>query len=339
MACMRNRFPSCRAALSVALWLVAALVCGCAARPEIGRWEGPSTPAPVNIAKWTFGETEAALLSTAHYRIYTTITDEEVLALLPQIMEGAIAMYQQVAPVPLSDRPLECFIFRSRGEWDRYTQFYAGPDAKVYLQIRNGGYTIQDRYVAWYIGRLNTFSITAHEGWHQFAGRHFKGRMPPFLEEGIACMFETIAWRDRLPQWNLSMNAPRAQSLRKAMDAGDLYTLEQLCAMHAGDIVGQQHGKIDTFYAQCWSFARFLWEGEGGKYRPALQKMLADIAAGTVYDPTGSHKRADAPWNRAAVRTIVEHYLGRPLSEIEPQWRAFMRTIAYDELSLHWQSG
>lgn len=321
------------------LWLVALLLGGCAVRAEPGRWEGPSAPAAVAVTKWTFGETEARLLSTARYRIYTTIADEEVLALLPQVMEGALTMYQRVAPVPLSDRPMECFIFRSRGEWDRYTQFYAGPDAKVYLQIRNGGYTIQDRYVAWYIGRVQTFSVSAHEGWHQFAGRHFVGRLPPFLEEGLACMFETVSWRDRLPQWNLSMNAPRAQSLRAAMDAQELYGLAQLCSMHAGDIVGQPHGKIDTFYAQCWSFARFLWEGEGGRYRPALQRLIADIAAGTVHDPTGSHRRAGAPWNRAAVRPMLEHYLGASLDAIEPSWRAFMRRIAYEELPGHWQGG
>ena len=248
-------------------------------------------------------------------------------------------MYQEIAPgVQLSDRHLDCFIFRWRSEWDEYTQKYAGNDAKVYLQIRSGGYTIYDRYVAYYIGREGTFAVAAHEGWHQFAGRHFKGRMPPFLEEGLACMFETISWKDRLPRWNLSVNTQRAQTLRKAMDAKDLWPLEKLISMHAGDIVGESNDRIDAFYAQCWAFAKFLYEGENGKYRPALQKWLAETANGTVYDPTKSHARAIAPWNRKAVRPMLEHYLGMELPEIDKAFNVYMKKVAYEELSGQWHS-
>jgi hypothetical protein len=208
------------------------------------------------VTQWSFGEEKAKLLESRHYHVYTTIKEDEVLDLLPQVMEGALSMYQEIAPgVAMSDRHMDCFIFRWRSEWDEYTQKYAGNDAKVYLQIRSGGYTIYDRYVAYYIGREGTFAVAAHEGWHQFAGRHFKGRMPPFLEEGLACMFETISWKDHLPRWNLSVNTQRAQTLRKAMDAKDLWPLEKLISMHAGDIVGESNDRIDAFYAQCWAFA------------------------------------------------------------------------------------
>jgi hypothetical protein len=317
---------------------VGLLIIGCS-QATLGKWEGPEQPAPTKVTQWAFGEEKAKLLESTHYNVYTTIKEDEVLDLLPQVMEGALSMYQQIAPgVVMSDRHMECFIFRWRSEWDEYTQKYAGTDAKIYLQIRSGGYTIYDRYVAYYIGREGTFAVAAHEGWHQFAGRHFKGRMPPFLEEGLACMFETISWKDHLPRWNLSVNTQRAQTLRKAIDAKDLWPLEKLISMHAGDIVGESNDRIDAFYAQCWAFAKFLYEGENGKYRPALQKWLAETAAGTVYDPTKSHARAIAPWNRKAVRPMLEHYLGMELPEIDQAFNTYMKKVAYDELSGQWHS-
>jgi hypothetical protein len=162
--------------------------------------------------------------------------------------------------------------------------------------------------------------------------------MPPFLEEGLACMFETITWQGSLPRFNLSVNAMRAETLRKAVEAKDVIPLWELCSMHAGDIVGAKNEKIDAFYAQCWAFARFLWEGEHNRYRPVFQKWLADTADGTVYDPTGSHVRALAPWNRKAVGPMIEHYLGRSLSEVDQSYQSYMKTIAYEELPAHHRS-
>jgi len=311
---------------------VGLLIIGCS-QATLGKWEGPGQAAPTKVTQWAFGEEKAKLLESKHYHVYTTIKEDEVLDLLPQVMEGALSMYQEIAPgVAMSDRQMDCFIFRWRSEWDEYTQKYAGNDAKIYLQIRSGGYTIYDRYVAYYIGREGTFAVAAHEGWHQFAGRHFKGRMPPFLEEGLACMFETISWKDNLPRWNLSVNTQRAQTLRKAIDGKDTWALEKLISMHAGDIVGESNDRIDAFYAQCWAFAKFLYEGENGKYRPAMQKWLAETAAGTVYDPSKSHSRAIAPWNRKAVRPMLEHYLGMELPEIDKAFNAYMKKVAFEEL-------
>lgn len=308
------------------------LAAGCASRSEVGSWQGPQKLSAANVAEWTFGEEKARVLQSEHYHIYTTIQDQEVLDLLPQVMEGALSMYHQVANVSLSDKPLDCYLFRWRSEWDRFTQRNTGNDAKIYLQIRSGGYTLHDRYVAYYIGRLGTFSVAAHEGWHQFLGRNFKGRLPPFVEEGFACMFETISWQKKLPRWNLSINAPRAQALRKAIEANAILPLEKICAMHAGDIVGESNLRVDGFYAQAWAFARFLYEANNGKYRPALQKWLAETADGMVYDPTHTHNRANSPWNRSGVRPMIEHYLGCDIATLDVAYRGYMKKVAYEEL-------
>ena len=106
--------------------------------------------------------------------------------------------------------------------------------------------------------------------------------------------------------------------------------------MHAGDVVNEPGDRIEAFYGECWAFARFLWEGEGGKYRPAMQKLLADTAAGTVYDPTGTLRHAGPIWNPAAARPMLEHYLGMDLKAIDEAYQKFIRKVAFDEFDAQW---
>jgi len=305
---------------------------GCASNTQLGQWAGPDAAIASQAAPWKFGDRPAQILVTQHYRIHTTIQDEEVLAALPQLLEGAMHRYKEMTPgLAVSDKPLDCFVFRTRTEWEAYTRKYTGPDATVYLQIVAGGYAYSDKFVAYYIGRSETFSVTAHEGWHQYCGRNFKGRLPPFLEEGIACMFEQVNWYKSLPRWNTAVNPHRVDSLKKAIDTNALWPLEKLISTHAGDIVGERMDKISAFYAQSWAFARFLWEGENGKYRPAMQKWLTETAQGTVYDPSHSHIRAGLPWNRRAVKPMIEHYVGTDLKTLETEYLAYIKRIARED--------
>ena len=134
-------------------------------------------------------------------------------------MEGALGEYHRVAPgVPLTSTPMKCFVFGTREQWVDFTRRNTGPDAFWYLKINRGGYTVRDWYVSYYVGEKATLSVAAHEGWHQFASRHFKGRLPPFLEEGIATMFEDLRWTaldggpgTDLPRWNLLINRDRGR--------------------------------------------------------------------------------------------------------------------------------
>lgn len=282
----------------------------------------------------------AQTIQTQHYLIYSTITDRpDLLSRLGQLMEGAYGLYRTMVPsVAPTDHPMKCYMFNTRPEWIDFTRKHTGRDATVYLQISRGGYTIHDWYVAYYIGDIGTYSVSAHEGWHQFCSRHFKGRLPPFLEEGLACMYENVEWHGDLPKWNMSINSARALSLRKAMDAGELFPLTELCTLHAGQVVGRSGIRIEAFYAQCWSFARFLWEGEHGRYRPDLQRLLADTAAGTNQDPTGSLRLSYLPWNPAGVRPMLEYYLGEDLTVTEQGYQRFMKHVAYDEMSQQFET-
>jgi len=281
---------------------------------------------------WTFDGKGGYRIHSPHYLIYTTIDDKELMGGVAEMMEGALLEYRKLTPgVPLSDEPMDCYFFAQRPQWATFTRKNTGPDAAIYLQIVRGGYTLHDVFVAYFIGDYGTFSVAAHEGWHQYVARHFKGRLPPFLEEGIACMFENVTLRDGVPVWNWAVNPSRSDALRRAVEHHRTWPLEQLVTMHAGEVVDQAGDRIEAFYAQDWAFARFLWEAEGGRYRPALQKLLADTAAGTVHDPTRSHQRHDGPWDPAGVQPILEYYLNMPMDQIAAAYWRYVREALRNE--------
>ena len=320
----------------------ALLLAGCASSAPRSELTGPTAAVTSTYDPWAYGTHPGVLIHTPHYDIYTTVTDPAVRQRLPAVMEGALGEYHTIAPgVPLTQTPMRCYVFGSREQWVDHTRHTTGADAYFYLKINRGGYTVRDEYVAYNVGEAATLSVAAHEGWHQFASRHFKGRLPPFLEEGIATMFEDLRWvpdgnGGDLPRWNLLVNRNRVDALQRAVSGGYVFPLADLIQKHAGNVVAQSGAQIEAFYAQDWAFATFLWSAEGGRYRPALRRMIDDIAAGVVFDPTGVHDNAALPWSPAGVRPMLEHYLAMSLEAIDAEYQKFVRKVAFEDYGQQW---
>jgi hypothetical protein len=341
MDCLSQKSQTMKKMILPIAGLLFSLV-GCQGGGNSVQWAGPDAPQPVRMEPWQFGPTPGQTVVTPHYLIHTTIMDDaDFLHRLAQTMEGAYLQYQELAGGPKqNDRPMECWVFSNRTQWVTFTIQHTGPNAKIYLQINRGGYTVYDWFVSYFTGDVGTFAVAAHEGWHQYVARHFKTRLPPFLEEGIATQFENIHWEHDLPRWNLTINANRALQLREAFDGKTLWPLAQLVTMHAGNVVGTDRAKIDAFYAQDWAFVRFWWEADDGKYRPAFQKLLADAAAGHVDDPTGITQHLPIyAWRPETAKPILERYFGMPLDRIEKEYLAYVHKIAYDRFNQQWQAG
>jgi hypothetical protein len=310
------------------LLLACVLLTGCANSTQTPIYTGPIAGTSMQEEAWVFRGSDAARkLLTPHYALYTTIENDEIVQKLGQLMEGAYERYQQMVPgLTLSDRPLECYVFENRGHWARFTESRAGDDAKIYLQINRGGYTSGDTYVAYFIGDLGTYSVAAHEGFHQFLGRHFRTRPPPFLEEGLACMFEDVKWERDLPRWDLSSNPARLASLRRSAASAALMPLGDLVGMHAGQVVDKSARHIEAFYAQSWAFARFCREARGGKYRPSLEKLLYDCAEGKAYSTSGPIDRV-WHWDRSSAKPLLERYLGEDFDAIDREYQTFVAAL------------
>ena len=302
------------------------VIAGCAEQPQVAH--GPAKPALVQFQRLSILGTDGTRVVCPHYVINSTLSDPQALHNVAEVLEGALAEYRALAPeVRLSERPMECYLFDTRAQWAAFTSEHTGDDSKIYLRVNRGGYTVGDWFVAYWIGDPATYSVAAHEGWHQYVARNLKGRLPPFLEEGLACLFEQVQWEGDLPRWDLSANGSRLQSLRSAETAQQLIPLERLVRMHAGQVVGRPASQIEAFYAESWAFARFLYNGNEGRNRQALGRMLTDAARGELFNDN-SRQLADGPlWDPATAKPMLEHYLGKSLSQTEREFRTYMEQL------------
>jgi hypothetical protein len=315
----------------LAVGLVLGCGCGCAhTNPAVRESTAATVQVPTRITSQLVEGNPGARVDLPHYVIFSTISDRQMLLRIGDLLEGAMASYRSLAPqIPTDSRPMECFVFENRSQWASYTRAHTGDDAAIYLRVNRGGYTIGDRFVAYWIGEQGTYSVAAHEGWHQYLARHLKGRLPPFLEEGLACMFEQVQWvgpdPTPAPRFDLTKNHPRQVALRAAADGNNLYPLATLVTMHAGQVVGRRSAKIEAFYAQSWAFARFLHEA----HPEALQQMLADASAGLLYADNSTDDPAGGPlWDPGTSKPMLEHYLRMPFGRIEVEFAKYVRALA-----------
>lgn len=291
-----------------------------------------STVYSFNTEPWTSErDGDGVILRTEHYAIYTTITDPHYRNALTHVMEDAYRRYQALAPSTVDLKtPLECYVFARRSEWESFTTRLTPSDAPTYFRINRGGYTVGDRMAVFSSGQSATLRSAAHEGWHQYAARHLVDRLPPFLEEGIACFFENVQIDERgRPVWELTENHNRSRALRMATETGQLFPLAQLITLHAGEVVEMPGGRVEAFYAQSWAFARFLWDGDNGRYRPAMQRLLGDSIAGKLTEPTSTTAttRPGNVWDSRSAAPLLERYLSEDLPEIDRAYQQFVAQL------------
>jgi hypothetical protein len=269
---------------------------------------GCSTRA-VSSAAWPGGPEHGRTIETEHYVLHTTIEEPEFLGELVQTMEGSYRLYAKLAPVPVERQKLSAYVYAYRDEWAEYTQATAGPLAPVYLQIHRGGYAHEDVFATFFHGRPQTLAVCRHEGWHQYVATGFERRLPPFLEEGLATLFEAGFTDEDIEQ--PQPNGTRQLRLIDAVRQRRAWPLRTLLGMHAGDVIGSDGPQIDTFYAQAWALARFLLESE--RYGPGFRRMLASYADGSI----GARPPVAA----------LEKHLNVPFEQLEQDYQRYVRKL------------
>lgn len=65
-----------------------------------------------------------------------------------------------------------------------------------------------------------------------------------------------------------------------------------------------------------------------GRYRGAMDRYMADVAAGSVYRPADFSRLKMNEWNPALSQPQLEHYLGVPLVKIEAEYREYCKQLA-----------
>ena len=266
----------------------------------------------MTMRAWAFEGRAGLEVTTPHYRLMTTVRDRPTVDRFCRLMEAAHAEYAALVPPEMADgRPLDVFLFERPDEWETYTRQIGGRDTPVLLSVGAGGYAYGDRFVCWLFNASDLWNVAAHEGFHQYAARHLRQRMPPALEEGLAATFENVAVTDTSIVFDRD-NPRRTAGLADA--AAKPIALDDLLRMNAGDVAARDLPARERFYGECWALARLLLDAP--RYAPGLRRMLADLRDGRAVDNVGRTTAAGL-YFPAAARPLLAHY-------VAPDWPAFV---------------
>lgn len=168
-----------------------------------------------------------------------------------------------------------------------------------------------------------TYAVLQHEGFHQFAYRHMGTGLPIWVNEGLAQYFEDgIITKAGM---TLGMaNARRVNSIRAALNAPpssqtSLFSLDDLLKLSNEEwrlVTTTRPQLASLMYDQAWSVVHFLIHGEGGRYRPALEKYLGLVSMG-----------------KASNRAFAEAFGADNTTAFEKRWREYALKAEPDALN------
>jgi hypothetical protein len=300
--------------------------------------QGQNLPALKSVQPWQNGHGPGLKLTTAHYEIFTTLLEPLMLSQVPGFMESAYRGYNSQLPEPISTTTkFTVYLFGDRKQWEDFTKTFAGPTAPMYLKIKAGAYYLNGACVAYNIGRERTFSALGHEGWHQFNKKHFKFRLPSWLDEGIAMLFETSRYEKGLFYFEPGQNLYRLGSLKKTLIKNKMIPLKELIALNPGEVLTTEETEaVVAFYSQAYGLVRFLREEAYGKRLANFHQLLMGGLRGNWPLSEANKKIAtnrNIPltiwWNRAVGSQLFKQYISDDFDQIEKEYLAFCRKIVY----------
>ena len=297
--------------------------------------EGQRIPALESVENWESPYGLGLRITTVHYKILTTLMEPLMLSQLPGFVESAYRGYNKQLPMPIdTDIKLTIYLFANREQWEDFTRSFAGPQAPIYLKIMSGAYHLNGACVTYNIGRERTFSAIGHEGWHQFNKRHFKYRLPSWIDEGIAMQFEASRYERGFFYFEPSQNLNRLGSLKVTLAKDKMIPLRELIAVNPGEVLIVSEDAVMAFYSQSYALVRFLREDNYGKRLGNFYTMMVDGLDGKwPLDEQGKRIAANRNipmtvlWNRTVGTKLFEYYISDDFDKIEQEYLAFCRKI------------
>lgn len=279
---------------------------------------------------WTSPYATGWQIDTPHYRIFTTSTNEPLLAALPGFMETAYQNYLQLTglkdePLP----PLAMYVLGSRKEWEGITISRFGEHAPM-LAIEAGGYCHDGVCVLYDMGGLGTLATASHEGMHQFLANRLKQSLPMWLEEGMCSLCEGYQiYRDRVT-FTPDQNAGRFNSLRRVLMRDLWLPMPTLLPMDSGDAVTRPTEEAVGYYGQLWALSLMLRTDKN--YRAGLERLMRDAQAGKLdLAPEGARlatmPQSGRAYNRAVGGVIFRNYIHPDPAAFDVQYRAYARRL------------
>jgi len=275
-------------------------------------------------------------LTTAHYEIFTTLLEPLMLRMVPSFLESAYRNYNGQLPEPIETKiKFTVYIFAHRAQWEDFTRTFAGRQAELFCKIKAGAYYLNGACVTYNIGIERTFSALGHEGWHQFNSRLFKFRLPSWLDEGVAMLFEQYSSKQEGFCFEPAENTYRLNALEKTLMKNKMLPLKELIAMNPSEVLATDESEaVMAFYSQSYALVRFLLEADGGKRLANYQQLLFDGLKGKWPLNKASEKVAadrniplTVGWNRVVGQFLFRRYIGEDFGQLEREYLAFCQRI------------
>jgi hypothetical protein len=309
------------------------------------RLQSERLPTLRSVQVWDNKYGPGLILTTDHYEVLTTVLEPLMLRTVPGFLESAYWGYNDQLPRPIqTSTKFRVYLFATRHQWEDFTRDFAGDQAAVFCKIKTGAYYLNGVCVAYDLGGSRTLFALGHEGWHQFNSRHFKYRLPSWLDEGVAMLFEASRYNDGMYEFDPSRNVHRLGALREILDSGRLIPLRDLIAMSPGEVLAtDQTEAVMAFYSQSYALVRFLREAGYGKRLTCYHRMLWDAlsgewpldeSAGNIAQDRNLPRTLD--WNRQVGLQVFERYVGPCSDQLEQEYLAYCQRLVCD-ISVVWR--
>ncbi len=296
-------------------------------------------PALESVEPWQNEYGPGLKLSTVHYEIFTTLLEPLMLRRISGFVESAYHGYNSQLPQPIrTTNKFTIYLFANREQWEDFTKVFAGKQAELFCKIKAGAYYLNGSCVLYNVGSKRTFSALGHEGWHQFSSRHFKFRLPSWLDEGMAMLFEVARYNEGIFYFEPAQNTYRLGSLKETIANGKLIPLQELVAINPGEVLAMdQDEAVTAFYSQSYALVRFLREGRYGTHLSDFRQLLFDGLTGDWPLTQASKAIAEdrniprtVQWNRLVGPQLFKQYIESDFDKIEKEYLAFCKKIVRD---------
>lgn len=275
-------------------------------------------------------------ITTPHYEIFTTLMDRFMLSTIPAFIESAYNVYNKQIPEPVTNSTkFTIYLFADRTQWEHFTWTFAGDQAEIFYKIKAGAYYHNGACVAYNIGMNRTLSALGHEGWHQFSSRHFKYRLPSWLDEGIAMLFEAYSYKDGTIIFEPYKNEYRLDGLKKTLSTNKMMPLNELTAINPGQVLASDQSQaVSAFYSQSYALVRFMREYNHGSMRAVYEKLVSDGFTGKwPLDDVSKEIAMDRNlprtilWNHIVGTQLFQQYVNDDSEKVEQEYIEFCRQI------------
>ncbi len=262
------------------------------------------------------------LVHQTHYGIHTDIPDPELVDDLGRRMDVMFDQYTTALrdfKPPADLAPLPVYLFDTRRNYTAFTGVAGTNSGGLFAGGRHP-------YLTSFLdqnGRDGLRRALQHEAFHQFAYFVISRRLPIWLNEGMAQIFEEGIWTGET--FLLGQAPPRRlRQVQADLRANRLVPFDTFLAMSPHAWAENLHANVaagTTYYTQAWAMAHFLRYGPDAKYRQLFVEFLAKLQADPDADPMAlfadsfsdpvGFQRAFERWARTARATSEATLLER----------------------------